>query len=817
MKEHFDFIRANGSGSELDPRQSFKSAAKLLSPAWDTRDYVAVNPFFGFKNKNFLEASQYIKAALGASILPKREFFLKKYREGEITERDLDLAKRIFDLEFKENKASLISNAELVSFIEAERSEDNVTIKCLSDLYDEENQTNVTDELTKEISLWASAYFDEGQALWKADKKGKRFYTWWRNLCCEDVSIDEIKDTFPELVASLPESPEEALDFLVSKLTKKVNLSESELNDYFFRLSQTVRGWVSYIHKFEFEANRDNDQSELERIGGVIDIVVMRLTYDLALLEKINDLSFKREKHGTYASDILYIWLNAYETSYRREVTKHLNFKPQGLGESAPKKVQMAFCIDVRSEVLRRHLEAQSPEVETIGFAGFFGMPISVKGLGHKQADQNCPILLTPQFEVSEEESGVGLLEKKQDFVKKKQLGKIIKRAGTSTFSFAETMGFSYIKKLFQSTFGEHKAGLDFSSLGLNEKEKKHIHLKIDSISSEEKVEFAFAALKNMGLKKNFGEFIILVGHGSQSANNPYASALDCGACAGHNGHDNSKVLVDILNDNVVREELKNKGIDIPLETQFLSGWHNTTTDKITVDWFSNEGNSDEITLMTKWFEQASLSCQLERGKRLPQCEKLPSDELTLELQRRANDWSEIRPEWGLARNASFIVGRRELTQKMSLDGRAFLHNYEFYEDNDLSILELIMTAPMVVTNWINMQYYASTVNPKHFGAGNKTINNVVGEFGCIEGNEGDLLNGLCEQSVLYKGDYFHEPIRLQVFIEAETWAIDKVMDKHQLVRDLVENNWLRLISICPTTGETKIYHAQRWFDLETL
>ena len=168
-----------------------------------------------------------------------------------------------------------------------------------------------------------------------------------------------------------------------------------------------------------------------------------------------------------------------------------------------------------------------------------------------------------------------------------------------------------------------------------------------------------------------------------------------------------------------------------------------------------------------------------------------------------------------------------ELVKKMSqLDSydmnfqnkiRDLVEESRFYEDNDLSILELIMTAPMVVTNWINMQYYASTVNPKHFGAGNKTINNVVGEFGCIEGNEGDLLNGLWEQSVPYKGDYFHEPIRLQVFIEAETWAIDKVMDKHQLVRDLVENNWLRLISICPTTGESKIYHAQRLFDLETL
>ena len=59
-----------------------------------------------------------------------------------------------------------------------------------------------------------------------------------------------------------------------------------------------------------------------------------------------------------------------------------------------------------------------------------------------------------------------------------------------------------------------------------------------------------------------------------------------------------------------------------------------------------------------------------------------------------------------------------------------FMHSYDESRDPEGKVLEQIMTAPMIVTNWINMQYFASTVDQKHFGCGNKTIHNVVGKFG---------------------------------------------------------------------------------------
>ena len=82
---------------------------------------------------------------------------------------------------------------------------------------------------------------------------------------------------------------------------------------------------------------------------------------------------------------------------------------------------------------------------------------------------------------------------------------------------------------------------------------------------------------------------------------------------------------------------------------------------------------------------------------------------------------------------------RDRLPSMRSLDGQSFLAQLRSHARLDGSVLETIMTAPMVVAHWINMQYYASTVDNDHFGSGNKTVHNVVGRFGILSGNGGDL------------------------------------------------------------------------------
>ena len=54
------------------------------------------------------------------------------------------------------------------------------------------------------------------------------------------------------------------------------------------------------------------------------------------------------------------------------------------------------------------------------------------------------------------------------------------------------------------------------------------------------------------------------------------------------------------------------------------------------------------------------------------------------------------------------LVAPRERTRGMNLEGRSFLHDYDWRSDEGDAVLELVMTAPMVVANWINLQYLAS-------------------------------------------------------------------------------------------------------------
>jgi hypothetical protein len=112
------------------------------------------------------------------------------------------------------------------------------------------------------------------------------------------------------------------------------------------------------------------------------------------------------------------------------------------------------------------------------------------------------------------------------------------------------------------------------------------------------------------------------------------------------------------------------------------------------------------------------------------------------------------------------------------------------------------MTAPLVVASWINLQYYASTVDNRLFGSGNKTLHNVVATLGVFEGNGGDLRTGLPWQSLHDGSRLVHEPLRLSAVIEAEEDAIERVIAKHESVRQLVDNQWLHLFRIVPGGAE---------------
>ena len=332
-------------------------------------------------------------------------------------------------------------------------------------------------------------------------------------------------------------------------------------------------------------------------------------------------------------------------------------------------------------------------------------------------------------------------------------------------------------------------------------------------LALEARCDLAANMLRGMSLTRDFARLVLLVGHGSATRNNPHAAGLDCGACCGQTGEVNARVAAALLDDLEVRAGLAQRGIHVPESTWFVAALHNTTTDEVVLYDLAElpASHRDDLDTLRSSLAEAGTRTRAERAQRLGLDATKPMD-LERAVRGRATDWAQVRAEWGLANNAAFIVAPREHCRHLDLAGRAFLHEYRHQEDDGFGVLELIMTAPMLVTHWINFQYYASTVDNARYGSGNKVLHNVVGgHLGVFEGNSGDLRIGLPMQSLHDGARWMHTPLRLSVFIEAPRSAIDGIVAKHDNVRALVTNGWLSLFQLDEAEAAIYALRGGRW------
>jgi uncharacterized protein YbcC (UPF0753/DUF2309 family) len=331
-----------------------------------------------------------------------------------------------------------------------------------------------------------------------------------------------------------------------------------------------------------------------------------------------------------------------------------------------------------------------------------------------------------------------------------------------------------------------------------------------------EQVHFVETALRLTGITKIFSRLVLFCAHGSTSDNNPYESALDCGACGGNHGISNARALAVMANKQQVRQALAERGILIPPDTHFLPGQHDTTTDEVKL--FDLEEvpatHRKDLVRLQQDLHNAGEKNSRERLARFP--DEPVSEEIVTngvypalkQTKQRSVDWSQVRPEWGLSGHTAFIVGRRILTQEINLEGRTFLHSYDCSIDPDGKYLEIIMTAPMIVANWINMEHYFSTVDPEVYGSGSKVYHNVVGRLGVMFGSQSDLCVGLPIQTVFDGEEPYHEPMRLFTVIEAPLNIIENIIGRHNLLQRLTRNEWIHIVAIDPDTKDLFLFQS---------
>lgn len=618
-------------------------------------------------------------------------------------------------------------------------------------------------------------------------------------------------------------------------------------------------------------------------------------------------------------------WLEAFERSHQHEILRTLDVsddedeQPPAPGRMPARPVaQFVFCIDVRSEVFRRHLE-QRGAYETYGFAGFFGVPFSYRSFDHQQELALCPVLLKPKHLIREvprtyQDARAERRKQSSHVVKAgHELLHDLKHNVVTPYVMVEALGWFFLLPFLGKTLcprwyhrfvawakswvmpavattltvdkfsaaeaedmlaaeqrlqiawwlrnygqrtGSRVTGAVLDEIrhqALEEDEERvpnpgalgrflalsapeeaaalatlrrecrltyrGTRSRLDRITRtgftvNEQAYYVETSLRLMGLTGSFARLIMLCGHGSTSQNNPYESSLDCGACGGGQGLPNARAFAMMANRPQVRQILASRGLGIPPDTHFVAALHDTTTDRIQVADLEDvpATHRKELAQILEDIHETGGEAAVERWVALIGAARHDGPQAARqELERRSLDWAQVRPEWGLARNSVFIVGRRRLTRGADLNGRSFLHSYDHAADADGKLLEIIMTAPLIVAQWINMEYYFSSVSPEIFGSGSKVYHNVTGRIGVMAGSQSDLRMGLPTQTVMRDGAAYHEPMRLTAIIEAPRERITAIIERQPLLEKLFNNRWVLLIACEPSEAQYYRYVDGEW------
>ena len=682
---------------------------------------------------------------------------------------------------------------------------------------------------------------------------------------------------------------------------------------------QKSHGWKTVLDRYRTEVVPRQETAARRGAARKLLALARSLEIDTAQLADASPADLKQMVDWMEAfpeSDHGPVWLKAFEAGYQDRL---LGTITRARAASAPPASdekqgfvrphsQSVFCIDVRSEPFRRHLESTGAN-ETYGFAGFFAAFIRYRAWGKEHDTEQFPVIMRAKNEVREIPRSYldHVVSKHKSRTKMVHAGHTLlhdlKENVVTPYVMVESLGWFYglpifgktllpslyrrwtdwLRRIFVPSIAttltvdklaptdtaemlaveqqttvrqalQERTGLRSSqitpeliealrqralseegepvpalvtaatSAGLSTehlttfvavlRQRYEINQRSASrqkeritrtgFTLEEQILTVDTALRMMGLTKHFARLVLFCAHGSTSENNPFESALDCGACGGNEGKPNARVLAMMANNQKVRERLAKKGIEIPSDTHFLAGQVDTTTDDVHL--FDLEDapptHRAHIARLLEDLKEAARLTSQERCARFPDVTTtLPAHRAASHVRRRSADWSQVRPEWGLSGNTAFIIGPRDLTKGLDLEGRVFLHSYDYREDPSNRLLEVLLTAPQVVAQWINMEHYFSTVDNDVYGSGSKIYHNVVGRFGIMSGPWSDLRLGLAWQTVMNGDVPYHEPMRLLTIVEAPRERIEMLIARHEVLQHFYHNEWVHLVALEPDEG----------------
>lgn len=779
-------------------QQAITQALATIAPAWPLDSLVASSPYWGLREQRFEQAADTLRQVADSPLHLAHSEYLAAWRRGDITASALEAA--LTAAGWQQGAAAWLDSApEAVDLPPAPRLLAAWQREAAGPLAAQ----SWSDVIIQQVSQYCAASFDRDQANWHLEHDGGLYAAWLAQmrhpygLSSSPLRREQIRQRSRQL-------PEDAEAMLLAGL-EQLQARPQWLTPWLQALLMRNNGWAAWCAYLGWQAGLQGRTDDNLR-----QLLAIQLAWECLLDDGARgpdsawaDWQRDWERLPQCSADArALIWQRAHELSLHAPLTRALCAADAAEVATRP-SLQAVFCIDVRSEPLRRALEETVADSRSYGFAGFFGLPLAYRLPGGTVSQPRLPVLLAPGWEVQVPEAKTSTPTRRG--------WQAFQRSPLGGFALVESIGLGKLATLARRSKARSlPPGLSQLDPWLTPHTAKA--LPQDRLDLAQRVAIVAGLLPGMGLSGPLAPWVLLVGHASHVSNNPQAAALQCGACGGHGGHQHVRLLASWLNDPALRQQLAEQGRAIPADTVFLPALHLTHSDEILLldgETLAAEA-SGRLPGLQSALQAASALARRRRAEQVGLSSSADDATLLRQMRQKGDDWAETRPEWGLAGNALFIAAARAKSKRLDLGGRAFLHEYDWRADADGRVLQGILAAPMVVAHWINMQYFASTVDPRRFGSGNKLLHNVVGgRIGVFEGNSGDLRIGLAWQS-LHDGQRLrHAPLRLAACIDAPPDKLAAALLAQSIPRQLVENGWLHLYCV---HGPTPLrWHANGW------
>jgi uncharacterized protein YbcC (UPF0753/DUF2309 family) len=658
------------------------------------------------------------------------------------------------------------------------------------------------------------SYLDQGISIWKFPVTGKGF-------------LDSVRELEKNSYSSFFKTKAARTIFLnnqcdIEDLLKLVVGNKSYYKQYLFDQQFSHQGWSGMVSAVEDQPTALLDQRPISLREVIILELLLEidaLNYHLGkdwqplcnnLLVDPSDLFAPVASSET--TEVFMILQDAFEWSYYDEVLAGIETaNKRGHIIPSRKSFQSFFCIDERECSLRRHIESIDTECETFGTPGFFSVEFFYQPLNGSFYDKLCPQPVTPKYLIKEIE------------VKEKRKHELLYTRLTHTFLIGYlvtlTLGIVSSVRLFLNLFRPKMSPAISNAFGHMLKSSKLTIENSNPADRENDLQIGFTVeemaarveslLRGIGLIRGFAPLVYAIAHGSSSANNPHHGAHDCGACSGRPGSINSRVYAFMANHKGVRKLLAERGINIPDDTQFVGGLHDTASDEIAFydeDVLTGE-NVKRHRNNVMAFERALDLNAKERSRRFASIStKMPIKEIREAIRQRSVSMFEPRPELGHGTNSLCIVGSRNLTKSLFLDRRAFMNSYDYRTDPEGKYLLGVMRPLGPVCGGINLEYYFSRIDNHKLGAGTKLPHNVMGLIGVANSCDGDLRPGLPVQMI-----EVHDPVRLLIIVEHYPDIVLKTIQNTPEMYEWFINEWVHIVVIHPESGEFLYFRDGRF------